>query len=159
MTWSKTVAMPVRQVLTGLVLLLLLVAPAQQAVASRKPKPATPVVIEIDISRQVMRVEVNGWSYARWKVSTAAPGYHTPRGSWRPFLLKQMHYSRKYDNSPMPHSIFFLGGYAIHATYSTRQLGRPASHGCIRLHPQNAARLYALVQKHGLRSTRIIIID
>jgi len=57
----------------------------------------------------------------------------------------------------MPHSIFFLGGYAIHATYYINQLGRPASHGCIRLHPQNAAKLYSLVQKHGMKSTRITI--
>jgi lipoprotein-anchoring transpeptidase ErfK/SrfK len=70
-----------------------------------------------------------------------------------------MHYSRKYDNSPMPHSIFFLGGYAIHATYFTRQLGQPASHGCVRLHPRNAARLYALIEKHGLKSTRITIVN
>ena len=93
----------------------------------------------------------NGWTYGRWKVSTARDGYYTPRGTWRPFLLKRMHYSRKYDNSPMPNSIFFLGGYAIHATYYVKQLGRPASHGCIRLHPQNAAKLYALVQKHGMK--------
>jgi lipoprotein-anchoring transpeptidase ErfK/SrfK len=70
-----------------------------------------------------------------------------------------MHYSRKYDNSPMPHSIFFLGGYAIHATNYVKYLGRPASHGCIRLHPRNAAKLYALVQKHGMKSTRVIITN
>ena len=74
-------------------------------------------------------------------------------------MLKRMHYSKKYDNAPMPNSIFFLGGYAIHATYYINQLGRPASHGCIRLHPQNAAKLYALVQKHGLKSTRITITN
>ena len=129
------------------------------AAASGKPKPPAEVEIVIDISSQSMNVEVNGWRYSRWKVSTAGEGYHTPRGSWRPFLLKAMHYSKKYDNSPMPHSIFFLGGYAIHATYSTRLLGRPASHGCIRLHPQNAAKLYALVQKYGLKSTRITIVN
>lgn len=148
-----------RRLIASLAAVLLLLTAALPANAAAKPKPAGTVEIEIDISRQIMRVEVNGWSFARWKVSTARPGYHTPRGSWRPFLLKEMHYSRKYDNSPMPHSIFFLGGYAIHATYSTRQLGRPASHGCVRLHPQNAARLYALVQKYGLRSTRITIAD
>ena len=129
------------------------------AEASGKPKPPAEVEIVIDVSTQSMNVEVNGWRYSRWKVSTAGEGYHTPRGSWRPFLLKAMHYSKKYDNSPMPHSIFFLGGYAIHATYSTRLLGRPASHGCIRLHPQNAAKLYALVQKYGLKSTRITIVN
>ncbi|MEY3083539.1 MAG: hypothetical protein RJA94_3524 [Pseudomonadota bacterium] len=125
--------------------------------AATKAKAQPEVEIQIDISNQMMRVEVNGWTYARWKVSTARDGYYTPRGSWRPFMLKKMHYSRKYDNSPMPNSIFFLGGYAIHATYYVNQLGRPASHGCIRLHPQNAAKLYSLVQKHGMKSTRITI--
>jgi lipoprotein-anchoring transpeptidase ErfK/SrfK len=125
--------------------------------ATAKQPPAIDIII--DVSRQSMTVDVDGVSYSRWKVSTAGEGYHTPRGSWRPFLLKKMHYSRKYDNAPMPHSIFFLGGYAIHATYSVRQLGRPASHGCIRLHPQNAAKLYALVQKHGMKSTRITITN
>jgi lipoprotein-anchoring transpeptidase ErfK/SrfK len=125
--------------------------------ATAKTRPAPEVDIYVDISNQTMTVDVGGWTYGRWKVSTARDGYYTPRGSWRPFMLKKMHYSKKYDNAPMPNSIFFLGGYAIHATYYINQLGRPASHGCIRLHPQNAAKLYALVQKHGLRSTRITI--
>ena len=128
-----------------------------EAVAASKASPV--VDIRISISGQSMAVNVNGWPYGRWKVSTARSGYYTPRGSWRPFMLKRMHYSRKYDNSPMPNSIFFLGGYAIHATYYVKQLGRPASHGCIRLHPTNAAKLYSLVQKHGMRSTRITITN
>ncbi len=124
------------------------------------PAGASPAVnVRIDISGQSMMVHVNGWPHGRWRVSTARRGYHTPRGSYRPFLLKKMHYSRKYDNSPMPNSIFFLGGYAIHGTGYVRSLGRPASHGCIRLAPQHAARLYYLVQKHGLRSTRITITN
>lgn len=118
-----------------------------------------PQVVEIwvDISNQSMAVDVDGWPYARWKVSTAREGYYTPRGSWRPFLLKKIHYLRKYDNSPMPNSIFFHGGYAIHATGYVKSLGRPASHGCVRLDPQNALRLHGLVQKYGLRATRISI--
>jgi lipoprotein-anchoring transpeptidase ErfK/SrfK len=115
------------------------------------------VAVRIDISNQVMSVTVNGWPYATWRVSTARRGYWTPRGSYRPFLLKRMHYSRKYDNSPMPHSIFFKGGYAIHGTGYVRYLGRPASHGCVRLAPANAARLYSLVQQYGLRDTQIYI--
>ena len=125
-----------------------------------KPAKAAPVVsIQIDISSQTMAVKVNGWPYGRWRVSTAREGYHTPRGTWRPFLLKKMHYSRKYDNSPMPNSIFFLGGFAIHGTGYVNSLGRPASHGCIRLAPANALKLYNLVQKHGLQSARISIVD
>lgn len=115
------------------------------------------VSVWIDISTQTMSVSVNGWPYATWRVSTARSGYWTPRGSFRPFLLKRMHYSRKYDNSPMPHSIFFRGGYAIHGTGYVRYLGHPASHGCVRLAPDNAARLYGLVREHGLRDTRIVI--
>ena len=115
------------------------------------------VAVLIDISRQTMSVSVNGWHYAHWRVSTARSGYWTPRGSFRPYLLKRMHYSSKYENSPMPYSIFFKGGYAIHGTGYLRSLGRPASHGCIRLAPGNAARLYSLVRQYGKGGTRIFI--
>jgi len=117
------------------------------------------VAVRIDISAQTMTVDIDGDRYAVWRVSTARPGYYTPRGSYRPFLLKKMHYSRKYDNSPMPHSIFFRGGYAIHGTYYVRALGRPASHGCVRLAPNNAAELYGIVQQYGMNQTRITIIN
>ena len=127
--------------------------------ASTTKKLSAAVQTNIDISDQFLSVKVNGWPYGRWKVSTARSGHHTPRGSWRPYLLKKMHYSRKYDNSPMPNSIFFLGGYAIHGTGYLRSLGRPASHGCIRLHPSNARSLYSLVQRHGLGATRITITN
>lgn len=140
-------------------ILMIAFAATGLAEAATKSKAPPKVEIYVDISNQTMKVEVNGWTYGRWRVSTARDGYYTPRGSWRPFLLKKMHYSRKYDNSPMPNSIFFLGGYAIHATYYVNQLGRPASHGCIRLHPQNAEKLYSLVQKHGMKSTRITIAN
>ena len=115
------------------------------------------VVAHIDISSQRMKVTVNGRHYASWKVSTGRRGYRTPVGTWRPKWLARMHYSRKYHMSPMPHSIFFLGGYAIHGTNYIRRLGRPASHGCIRLHPSNARRLFSLVKRHGMRNTRIRI--
>lgn len=145
--------------LVGLVLALPGSGGFAEAGAAAKKRPPPAIQIVINIKSQSMAVDVNGWPYGRWKVSTAREGYHTPRGSWRPFLLKKIHYSRKYDNSPMPNSIFFLGGYAIHATYYVKQLGRPASHGCIRLHPNNAAKLYSLVQKHGLGATRITITN
>lgn len=119
--------------------------------------PAVNVVI--DISSQSMSVKVNGWPYGRWKVSTARPGYHTPRGTFRVQRTAKVYYSRKYDNSPMPNSVFLKGGYAIHGSYYVRSLGRPASHGCVRLLPANAARLYSLVQRYGSKSTRITIVD
>jgi lipoprotein-anchoring transpeptidase ErfK/SrfK len=122
--------------------------------------PLPPIVaVTVDISSQSMAVKVNGWPTAYWKVSTARPGYHTPRGSYRVTRTAAVYFSKKYDNAPMPHSVFFYGGYAIHATGSVRSLGRPASHGCVRLAPGNAARLYALVKEHGANRTKITITD
>jgi lipoprotein-anchoring transpeptidase ErfK/SrfK len=110
------------------------------------------VDIHVDLSSQRMTVHANGETYV-WPVSTARSGYVTPRGTYHPTSLQLMHYSRKYDNSPMPHSIFFRGGYAIHGTYETGHLGRPASHGCVRLSTTNAATLYALVKAEGATIT------
>ena len=66
-----------------------------------------------------------------------------------------MWFSKQYDDAPMPHSVFFNGGIAVHGTQATGMLGRPASHGCIRLAPSNAAALYAMVSAHGKPMTRI----
>ncbi len=106
------------------------------------------VQIAINLSSQTMHVDSDGGSYD-WRVSTARSGYATPRGHFHPSLLQRMHYSHKYHMSPMPYSIFFNGGYAIHGTYSTADLGRPASHGCIRLDPSNAALLFDMVKAEG----------
>lgn len=106
------------------------------------------VQIDVDLSAQIMHVRADGADYLR-SVSTARSGYATPRGRYRAGHLERMHYSRKYHMSPMPYSIFFAGGYAIHGTYSTADLGRPASHGCIRLSPANAAFLYGMVRGQG----------
>lgn len=108
------------------------------------------VQIQIDLGAQRMHVESSSGSYS-WPVSTARAGYRTPRGSYAPTGMQRMHYSRKYDMSPMPHSIFFRGGYAIHGSYATRSLGKPASHGCVRLAPANAAQLFAMVKAEGAR--------
>ncbi len=105
-------------------------------------------VIDIDLSSQTMRVHSSSGSYT-WAVSTARSGYTTPRGHFAPTGLQRMHYSKKYHMSPMPYSIFFRGGYAIHGTYSTGSLGSPASHGCVRLSPEHAAMLYRMVQNEG----------
>jgi len=115
------------------------------------------LVAQIDLSSQRMHVYVNGKPAYTWKVSTARPGYRTPTGTYKPYNLVRYHRSTIYNGSPMPYSIFFKGGYAIHGSYETKHLGRPASHGCIRLHPSNAARLYALVQRHGKSNTTIRI--
>ena len=107
------------------------------------------VVVSVDNSQQRMRVYVDGLLAYVWPVSTARKGYRTPPGNYRVQRMERMWYSRKYDMSPMPYSLFFRGGYAIHGTGSIRQLGRPASHGCVRLHPTNARTLYGLVAQHG----------
>jgi len=115
------------------------------------------VVARIDLSQQTMKVYVNGIRKYSWRVSTARSGYRTPTGSYRPTRMHRTYFSKKYHGSPMPHSIFFYGGYAIHGTNAVSALGRPASHGCVRLHPSNAAALFSLVQRHGPRNTQIVI--
>lgn len=104
-----------------------------------------------------MTVERDGIVVYEWKVSTARPGYSTPTGSWGAKWLSRDHRSRKYDNAPMPFAVFYNGGYAVHATFETKRLGRPASHGCIRLHPENAATFFALASQYGLSNTRIVV--
>ena len=107
------------------------------------------VVVHVSNAAQRMHVSVDGRPTYSWPVSTARRGYRTPAGNYRVQRMARMWYSKLYHNSPMPYSLFFRGGYAIHGTYSTGALGRPASHGCIRLAPGNAAALYGLVQRHG----------
>lgn len=118
---------------------------------------AAGLVAHIDISSQTMTVSSHGRTVYVWKVSTARSGYRTPTGSYRPTVLRRMWYSRKYDNSPMPHSVFFRGGYAIHGTGAIKRLGSPASHGCVRLHPSNAATLFSMIKRTGAKNTRIVI--
>src|SRR5215212_1198977 len=107
------------------------------------------VTVQISNSAQRMRVYIDGGLTYAWPVSTARRGYRTPAGSYGVQRMERMWYSRKYHMSPMPHALFFRGGYAIHGTYSIRQLGRPASHGCVRLSPGHASTLFALVRQHG----------
>ncbi len=133
----------------GLAALALLLLPVTEADAS--------VLAKVDVSSQTMHVFVDGSLTYSWPVSTARKGYYTPRGSFHAQSLQLMHYSKKYDNSPMPHSVFFNGGFAIHGTHAVGLLGRPASHGCVRLAPGNAAAFYELVQEQGRSSTRIVV--
>jgi lipoprotein-anchoring transpeptidase ErfK/SrfK len=115
------------------------------------------VLVQIDRSVQRMSVSVDGVPRYNWRVSTARRGYVTPPGSYHPQMLVRRWFSRKYYNSPMPHSIFFYGGFAIHGSYEISQLGRPASHGCVRLDPSNAAILYGIVERQGMDATTIVI--
>ena len=115
------------------------------------------VVVQIDKSSQRMAVSFDGMMRYNWPVSTGRSGYGTPSGVFHPQLMARRWFSRRYYNSPMPHSIFFYHGFAIHGTYELSRLGGPASHGCVRLHPAHAAALFALVGRNGPRNTRIEI--
>jgi lipoprotein-anchoring transpeptidase ErfK/SrfK len=115
------------------------------------------VVVQIDKSSQRMAVSVDGMMRYNWPISTGRSGYGTPSGVFHPQLMARRWFSRRYYNSPMPHSIFFYHGFAIHGTYELSRLGGPASHGCVRLHPAHAAALFALVGRNGPRNTRIEI--
>ncbi|OJU85088.1 MAG: hypothetical protein BGO06_23150 [Shinella sp. 65-6] len=115
------------------------------------------LLAEVSLSSQTMIVMQNGIVKHRWRVSTGRKGFGTPTGSWKAKWASRDHRSRKYDNAPMPYAIFFNGGYAVHATFDTRRLGRPASHGCVRLHPSNAATFFHLANRNGLSNTRIVI--
>ena len=115
------------------------------------------LVIHINKSTQRMTVLRDGQPVYQWAVSTGRAGYGTPSGVYAPQRMARSWFSHAYYNSPMPHSIFFSGGYAIHGSYAIHQLGGPASHGCVRLHPGNAATLFSLVSHEGPGRTRIVI--
>ena len=115
------------------------------------------MVARIDKRSQTMHVWVNGAHHASWPVSTGRGGYGTPSGAFRPHTLRARHFSSKYNNAPMHNAVFFNRGYAIHGTSEVRNLGRPASHGCVRLHPSHAREFYGLVQSYGQRNTKISV--
>ena len=117
------------------------------------------IVISVDKSLQRMSVLVDGVTRYVWDVSTGRDNFGTPSGVFKPERLERTYFSRKYYDSPMPHSIFFYGGYAIHGSYEISRLGGPASHGCIRLHPKNAATLFSMVHQQGSGATTIIVSD
>lgn len=115
------------------------------------------LVAKVDLSSQTLTVVKDGRVMYRWPVSTARKGYVTPTGSWRPKRTHRMWYSRKYDMSPMPYAVFYNRGYAIHGTGAVSRLGRPASHGCVRLLTANARTFYTLVQQAGMKNTRVVV--
>jgi hypothetical protein len=117
------------------------------------------VNVTISKSQQQMLVTIDGGPTYRWPVSTGRSGYDTPTGGFNAIRLERVYYSKKYDDAPMPNSVFFYGGYAIHGTLEERRLGNAVSHGCVRLARENAAVLYAAVQAHGMSRTHIRITD
>ena len=116
------------------------------------------VDITIDKDNQQMTVAVDGVARYHWPVSSGIPSRETPNGTFRAFRMEEDHYSKEFDDAPMPHSIFFTKvGHAIHGTDSVNRLGSPASHGCVRLSRDNATTLYALVQKEGVLNTTVTL--
>jgi lipoprotein-anchoring transpeptidase ErfK/SrfK len=107
------------------------------------------VEINIDLASQTMTVHSGSGETYVWPISSGKAGHATPNGVFRPRAMYVMVHSAKYGNAPMPHSIFFYGQYAIHGTTAVGNLGRPASHGCVRISPANAATLFAMVKKQG----------
>ena len=114
------------------------------------------VEVRIDKGSQRMAVLVDGAQRYSWAVSTGTGGGPIS-GVFRPQRLERSWYSRKYGRAPMPYSIFFDEGYAIHGTTHISRLGTRASHGCVRLHPAHAATLFGLVRRHGMGNTRIVV--
>jgi L,D-transpeptidase catalytic domain len=121
--------------------------------------PAAPaaaaLLIRIDKSTQQMTVSKDGTLLYRWPVSTGVPRYDTPAGQFKPFRMEKDHLSKEWDNAPMPYSIFFTkNGHAIHGTGHS-SIGRPASHGCVRLSVLHAGILWKLVKHEKMANTRI----
>jgi lipoprotein-anchoring transpeptidase ErfK/SrfK len=130
-------------------------AEAEQVAPIEPPEPTLFAVI--DLSTQTMTVSDKNGEIASWKISSARGGYRTPTGTYTPHYTARMHYSKQYHWSPMPYSVFFNEGVAVHGTNATGQLGHPASHGCVRAHPKNAKIFYNLVHKHGMQLTRVTV--
>jgi lipoprotein-anchoring transpeptidase ErfK/SrfK len=120
--------------------------------------PQSTVLINVDKSSQEMTVFIDGVEKYSWPVSTGRPEYATPSGTYTPTSMNEMWYSKQWDNSPMPHSIFFMkDGHAIHGSHEVKNLGKPASHGCVRLAPANAATLFTLVKATGMENVQVVL--
>lgn len=117
------------------------------------------LLVSISKSQQRLSVSVDGSEAYRWPVSTGRKGFSTPTGAYRPTRLERHWYSRKYEMAPMPWSVFFYKGYAVHGTTEVANLGRAASHGCVRLRPDNASILFSMVKRYGARNTKFVVLD
>jgi len=130
-----------------------------QPQSNRGPKKTgSAILININKAKQKMTVFVDGIEKYHWPVSTGRAGYSTPSGTYTATSMNEIWYSKEWDNSPMPHSIFFIkDGHAIHGSYEVKNLGKPVSHGCVRISPENATTLYALVKQNGLANTQVVL--
>jgi len=120
--------------------------------------PKSNILVNVDKSSQEMTIFVDGVEKYSWPVSTGQSGYSTPSGTFTASSMNKIWYSKQWDNAPMPHAVFFTKeGHAIHGTKEVKNLGKPASHGCVRLSPENAATLFALVEENGLENTQVVL--
>lgn len=137
------------------------VANGVAAAATPPPPPPAPVTttlkLDVDLSTQRLTVIEHGEVKHVWPISSGRSGFATKVGTFRPQWASRMWYSRQYDLAPMPHAVFFNRGIAFHATTATHLLGRPASHGCVRLAPQNAKLLFGMIHTHGFKATEITV--
>ena len=123
------------------------------------PALAERVVAQVSITSQTMKVYHEGRLLYTWPVSTAKAGKITPPGTYAPEFLSRNHRSKRYNGAPMPFAIFYDGNYAIHGTDQIKRLGKPASHGCVRLDPKNAKILFEMVKAEGMENTRVVIVQ
>jgi len=132
---------------------------SEAQLAPKATNPAAPsILINIDKASQRMTVLLDGVQRYDWPVSTGKAGYSTPSGTFAALSMNKVWYSKEWDNAPMPHAIFFMkDGHAIHGSYEVKHLGKAVSHGCVRISPQNATTLYALVEKSGLKNTQVML--
>lgn len=141
-----------------LVMILAVPARAQTSPDSDAKSTGAAVLIKIDKTKQKMTVFLDGVEKYIWPVSTGRSGYSTPSGTFTATSMNEVWYSKEWDNSPMPHSVFFMkDGHAIHGSYEVKTLGKPVSHGCVRISPQNAAALFTLVKEKGLKNTEVVL--
>src|SRR5215469_944942 len=142
----------------ALAMMIALPANAQTTSDPGTQSTGVAILVNIDKSRQKMTVALDGVTKYEWPVSTGKAGYSTPSGTYTATSMNEIWYSKEWDNAPMPHSVFFRkDGYAIHGSLEVRNLGRPASHGCVRISPENAATFFALVKKVGLKNTEVVL--
>jgi lipoprotein-anchoring transpeptidase ErfK/SrfK len=120
----------------------------------------------VNLTEQQMYLYENGNIVGTYKVSSGDRKHKTPimdrRFGGRMYLK---YTSKKFPGGNymglgnMPYVVFIKGGYAIHGTTpgSFKKLGKVASHGCIRLHPDNAKIFYDLIKKYGASNTWITV--
>jgi lipoprotein-anchoring transpeptidase ErfK/SrfK len=141
-----------------LAVILTFAANAQSSSDPGNKKTRSVVLIDVNKTKQEMTVFVDGIEKYHWPVSTGRAGYSTPSGTYTATSMNEIWYSKQWDNSPMPHSIFFIkDGHAIHGSHEVRNLGKAVSHGCVRISTQNATMLYALVKENGLENTQVVL--